>query len=257
MVVNILVCLVYFNMDTNPSKILVPSIVYEDNDLLVINKPAGLLTHPVPSPSASYGTDPKSVVGWILQKYPQIKNIGDDPVRPGIVHRLDKYTSGLLLIAKTQATFSYLKKLFQERKIKKTYIALVHGELKNDHGIINLPLGKIGTKQTIKIHGKKELKEKEAVTEYKVTERFNDYTLLEVSPLTGRTHQIRIHLNSIHHPVVGDNLYGVKKNGLKINRLFLHAYRLEFLAPSGKKLLLETDLPQELSKALSLVNNTL
>lgn len=249
MVVNIPECLVYFNMDTKPYKILSPSIVYEDDDLLVINKPAGLLTHP-----KYLGDNSNSVVDWLIKKYPQVKNVGDSAswrmIRPGIVHRLDKYTSGLLVVAKTQVTFSYLKKLFQERKIKKTYIALVHGEIKDDRGIINLPLGRIGTKQTTKIHGKKELKEKEAVTKYKVAKRLNGYTLLEVSPLTGRTHQIRIHLNSIHHPVVGDNIYGVRKNDLKINRLFLHAYRLEFLAPSGKNLLLEVDLPVELNDVL-------
>ncbi len=224
------------------------SIVYEDRDILVINKPAGILTHPKNKSDQS-----ESIAGWILKKYPQIKNVGDDFLRPGIVHRLDKNTSGLLIIAKTQPAFSYLKKLFQERKIEKTYLALVYGELKNKRGIIKSPLGKIGTKQTTKILGKRELKEKEAVTEYRIKNKFKDYTLLEVYPKTGRTHQIRIHLSSIHHPVVGDDLYGPrnKKLPFAINRLFLHAYRLKFISHSGKALFFEADLPRELTDIIS------
>lgn len=221
-------------------------IVYEDEDILVINKPANFLTHP-----KSKKDESESVAGWLIEKYSNIKNVGEDPLRPGIVHRLDKNTSGLLILAKTQSAFLYLKKLFQERKIEKKYISMVHGSLKEKNGIIKSPIGKIGAKQTTRIYGKKELKIKEAITEYRVLKKLGDYSLLEVSPKTGRTHQIRIHLNSIGHPVVGDNLYGKKKDEFNLNRLFLHAIYLKFISPSGRAIVLETELPEELSKIIS------
>jgi len=231
-------------------------IVYEDGDILVINKPANLLTHPKNEKDQS-----ESIVGWLIEKYPNIKNVGDhvkpgghvtgDSLRPGIVHRLDKNTSGLLIIAKTQPAFLYFKNLFQERKIEKKYIAMVYGSLEEKSGIIESPLGKIGSKQTTRIHGKKELKIKEAITEYRVLKRLKDYSLLEVSPKTGRTHQIRIHLNSIGHPIVGDDLYGKKKDEFNLNRLFLHAFYLKFISPSGKAIALEADLPDELNKIIA------
>jgi len=243
------------------------SIVYEDSDLLVINKPAGLLTHPVNRTDTS-----ESVVSWVLEKYPEIKNVTDKrgeslgqwvEIRPGIVHRLDKETSGLMIIAKNQSAFDYLKKQFQERKIKKTYMALVVGQLKEKFGRIEFPIGKItgrsgSVKQTTQIHGKHELKEKMAVTEYKVLKTFGsnqspitNYQLLEVSPLTGRTHQIRVHLKSISHTIVCDPLYG--GNNIcppKLGRLFLHAQKISFITPSGQALTLEIDLPPELADFL-------
>jgi len=228
---------------------MILSIVYEDSDLIVINKPSGLITHPKNKTDTS-----KSVVSWLLEKYPSIKNIGEDPLRPGVVHRIDKYTSGLLIISKTQKSFDYLKNQFKERKIEKTYIALVHGKLKDSSGVIKSPLGKIGIKQTTKIKGKKELKGKEAITEYKVKKRFNNYTLLEIYPKTGRTHQIRVHLKSIYHPIVGDVLYGKKVENIKINRLFLHAFQLKLVTLSGKNIFIQTDLPEELTGILSSLN---
>lgn len=233
------------------------SIVYEDNDIVVINKPAGLLTHPINRTDTS-----ESVVSWVLEKYPEIKNVTDKhgetlgqwvDLRPGIVHRLDRETSGLMIIAKTQTAFDYLKNQFQERKIKKTYLALVSDKLKEKSGRIELPLGKIGTKQSTQIHGKRDLKEKAAITEYKVVATYKlpatSYQLLEVSPLTGRTHQIRAHLKSIGHPIVCDPIYGGKSPVCpsELGRLFLHAQKLSFTTPSGQALTLETDLPQELA----------
>ncbi len=223
------------------------SIVYEDDDLVVINKPWGLLTHPKNKTDQS-----ESVVSWLLEKYPQINKVGDDSIRPGIVHRLDKETSGLLIITKTQLAFEYLKKLFQERKIKKTYLALVHGILKNKSGRIEISLGKLGTRQTTRIHGKHELEEKTAITNYKVLKEYSAYSLLEVSPLTGRTHQIRVHLKSIGHPVVCDPIYGLKKSICPptLGRLFLHANKLTFTTPTGQALALEVDPPSELTDFL-------
>ncbi len=230
-------------------------IIYEDNDLLAINKPAGIVVH----------GDSPSVVDWILQNYPQIKNVGEEPeLRPGIVHRLDKDTSGVLLIAKNQKTFEYLKLQFQNRKIKKKYIALVCGKLRVESGIINLPIGK--SKKDFRkkacldarraVHGKLAGKIREAVTEYKVLKRFLGHTLVEVSPKTGRTHQIRVHLKAIGHPVVCDKLYGPKKLECPfgLTRQFLHASSLEFNLSSGARIKIEADLPEDLQNVLNMLN---
>lgn len=222
-------------------------IIYEDSDFLIVDKPSGLLTHPKNRLDKS-----KSVIGWLLKNRPSIKDVGDDKTRPGIVHRLDKETSGLLLIAKNQKSFEYLKGLFQKREIRKTYIALVHGQLKNKKGVIETPLGKLGTRQTIRIHGKHELKEKIAITEYKVIKEYTNYSLLEVTPKTGRTHQIRVHLKSIGHPVVCDPIYAGKHYIYppELGRLFLHASKLSFVSPSGAAITAESDMPPELERFL-------
>ena len=229
-----------------PEKI---SIVYEDKNLLVINKPSGLITHP-----KNADDNQESVTGWLIEKYPEIKTVGEDSLRPGLVHRLDKDTSGLLVIAKNQDSFLYLKNLFQERKIKKFYLALVCGKPKEPKGIIDAPMGRIGMKRTTRVMGNKKLKDKkEAVTEYSTLKNFHDFTLLEVSPHTGRTHQIRVHLKSIGTPVAGDPLYGHQNtNGPKGPEcLFLHAYKLQFVSPDGKSLAFETDLPDNLQKFIN------
>ena len=227
------------------------SIIYEDNNLLVINKPSGLITHP-----KNAEDNQESVTGWLIEKYPEIKTVGDpstgsgqENLRPGLVHRLDKDTSGLLVIAKNQDSFLYLKSLFQDKKIKKFYLALVNGRPKESKGIIDAPMGRIGMKRTTQVRGNKKLKDKkEAVTEYNTLKNFHDFTLLEVSPHTGRTHQIRVHLKSIGTPVAGDPLYGHKNpDGPKEpERLFLHAYKLQFVSPDGKSLSIEADMPKEL-----------
>ncbi len=224
------------------------SIVYEDKNLLVINKPSGLITHPKNAEDKQ-----ESITGWLVKKYPEIATVGEDPLRPGLVHRLDKDTSGLLVIAKNQNSFFYLKSLFQDKKIKKFYLALVNGKPKEPKGIIDAPMGRIGMKRTTQLLGKKKLKdEKSAVTEYSTLRNFHDFTLLEVSPHTGRTHQIRVHLKSIGTPVAGDPLYGHKNpNGPEQpERLFLHAYKLQFVSPDGKALSIEADLPKELQNFL-------
>jgi len=222
------------------------SIVYEDKNLLVINKPSGLITHPKNAEDKQ-----ESLTGWLVEKYPEIKTVGEDPLRPGLVHRLDKDTSGLLVIAKTQDSFFYLKSLFQEKKIKKFYLALVNGKPKEPKGIINAPMGRIGMKRTTQLHGKKKLKdEKTAITEYGILKNFHDFTLLEVSPHTGRTHQIRVHLKSIGTPVAGDPLYG-RKDLKGPSRLFLHAYKLQFISPDGKALTIEAGLPKELQNFIN------
>lgn len=229
-------------------------IIYEDGDFLIIDKPSGLLTHAVNKQDKS-----ESIVGWLLKKYPEVRSVGPDPLRVGIVHRLDKETSGLLLIAKTQPSFNYLKKLFQERKIKKTYLTLVYGTLKQKVGLIETSLGKLGTRQTTRIHGKHDLKEKTAITEYKVVKEYRGYSLLEVMPQTGRTHQIRVHLKSIGHPVVCDHIYAGKKHmcPVELGRLFLHAQKLSFVSPSATAISVESDLPSALESFLSSLTSSI
>lgn len=221
-------------------------IIYEDENILAVNKPAGLLVH-----------GPDSLVDWLIENCPEIKKVGEDPERPGIVHRLDKDTSGVLLVAKNQKAFEYLKSQFQERKIKKKYIALVEGNIKDKEGIINLPIAKSkGDFRKKTSVGKMVGKEREAVTEYKVIKKFPDYTLIEAYPKTGRTHQIRVHLKAIGHPVVCDKLYGSKKQTCPpgLARQFLHANALEFSLLDGSRINLEADLPRDLQNVLDMLD---
>ncbi len=228
-------------------------IVYEDENILAINKPAGIAVHKV-SP-----TDPQETVADILvRERPYLAGIGESPLRPGIVHRLDKETSGIMVIGKNQAAFEYLKKQFQEHTIKKEYMALVYGHPKEQRGTIDLPLGKLGTKQTTQLKGKRELTEREAETAYERVRTFGPpaggYTLLKVMPKTGRTHQIRVHLKAIGCPIVGDKLYaGSRPMPQGLDRMFLHAQRIELRTPDGKALTLEADLPEDLQNALSVL----
>ncbi len=244
------------------------SKVYEDENLLVLNKPAGLIVHP------KNATDEQSsVVSWLIVEYPGIENVGEpfiasgtESTRAGIVHRLDKDTSGLLLVAKNNDSFYYLKSLFQTRKIEKHYYALVYGRPKEGHGIIDAPLGRIGLKRTIQLDGKKLIDSKPAITEYTILKYYplsairyslttSGYSLLDVSPKTGRTHQIRVHLKSIGCPIAGDPVYTPKgwQKPTGLDRLFLHAYKLSFITPDNKSLILECDLPQELQKVINML----
>ena len=244
-----------------------PKIIYEDENFLAVDKPAGLLVHG--ARFMDYGSknfEPRTMnyeptlVDWLVERYPEIKGVGDpvklpngnygagDPNRPGIVHRLDRGTSGVMLVARNQKYFEYLKSLFQKHEIKKTYLALVRGELKEKHGIIDRPLGiKSGTtKRTV--HSAKMAKS--AVTEYSVLRSSGGCSLLEVRPRTGRTHQIRVHLASIGHPVVGDKLYGPKKllttnHSPLTTRLMLHALAIEFTTVEGRRIKIEADPPPE------------
>jgi 23S rRNA pseudouridine1911/1915/1917 synthase len=222
-----------------------PQIIYEDKNFLAINKPAGLMAHGTKHTKQSHE---RTVVDWLVEHYPQVKTVGDDPaMRPGIVHRLDKATSGIMLIAKTQEHFEYLKSLFQKHGIKKTYYAVVRGVPKKREGIIDAPIGIING--TLKRSVGATKMRKEAVTEYKTLKAWGTESLLEVQPRTGRTHQIRVHLASIGHPIVGDTLYGPRRKhgqstqSAAADRLMLHAAAVEFTDKDGTKLYLSTDPP--------------
>jgi len=220
-------------------------IIYENNDILVIDKPAGILVHPTEK------KEKETLVDWLIAYFPAIKKVGDNPQRPGIVHRLDKDTSGLLIMAKNNTAFNFLKKQFQDRSIEKKYLALAHGSVKDDKGIITKAIS-FSKKDRNKRSALLDENSKSAWTEYKVLTRFSDYTLLEVNIKTGRTHQIRVHLASIGHPVAGDKQYKFKRqtepDGLK--RQFLHASYLKFQQLDGKIVELESELPDELKKVL-------
>jgi 23S rRNA pseudouridine1911/1915/1917 synthase len=182
---------------------------------------------------------------WLLKNYPEVKGVGDEPeLRPGIVHRLDKETSGVLLVAKNQKSFEYLKNQFKNREVKKTYVALVQGIVKNNSGKIDTPI-------------KRFTKSRDAVTEYKIVKKFTGlpaqagHTLLEVYPKTGRTHQIRIHLKSIGHPIVCEKIYTKKPNcPFGLTRHFLHAQSIELNLPNGTRTKLEADIPADLEQVL-------
>ncbi|MBI5139782.1 RluA family pseudouridine synthase [Candidatus Nomurabacteria bacterium] len=224
-------------------------ILYEDPNILVIDKPSGISVHP------DGRSNEKTITDWVLKKYPRMKNVGEpmgDIPRPGVVHRLDRDTSGVLVLAKNQKTYEFLKKQFQDREIKKVYHAIVSGNIKSDKGIINKPIGRSPKDFRRWLAGRGARGElREAITEYRVLKRLKNFTYLEVKPKTGRTHQIRVHMKYLSHPVVCDSLYnpdGLCPKGLK--RMALHALSIEFKTPKGKKLKIEAPLPSEFKKML-------
>ncbi len=225
-----------------------PEVIFENKDFLVIDKPAGLMVHGVRIKSSrrvDEGRVPEpTLADWLVARYPAIKNVGDDPaLRPGIVHRLDKATSGVMIIAKTQTSFEHLKKLFQEHRMQKTYIALVHGHPKKEKGTIDAPIGIKSGSLKRSIHSLKMAKP--AITEYSVMKTFPHTALLSVHPKTGRTHQIRVHLASIGTPIMGDPLYGGKHREDHAHRLMLHAAALEFSDGDGHHFVFEAPLPRD------------
>ena len=220
-------------------------IVYEDRDIVVINKPKGLVVHP------GNGNPDGTLVNAVLAHCKDsLSGIGGE-IRPGIVHRLDKDTSGLIIVAKNDKAHINLSEQIKNREVKKTYIALVRGNTKENEATINMPIArsdKDRKKMAVKKGGK------EALTHFKVLERFDGYTLLEVKIETGRTHQIRVHLSQIGYPVVGDDVYSNGKNPFEIRGQLLHAKKLEFRHPiTGKEMVLEADLPEEFKNVLDIL----
>ncbi|MCF7795728.1 RluA family pseudouridine synthase [Patescibacteria group bacterium] len=225
-------------------------IIKETKDYIIINKPSGLTVH-----KANEKYPEATLVDFLIEKYPEIENIGESELRPGIVHRLDKNTSGLMIIARTQEGFLYFKNLFKDRKIIKKYLALVHGNIYSDLTIEN----KIGRSKTnkSKFCVTDNDKAKEAVTKIKVVQNYKKFCLIEAAIKTGRTHQIRIHAQSISRYIAGDNVYKPKSIKIpnKLNRLFLHSYYLEFIDIYGDKQKIKIELPEELKNFLKTLEN--
>ena len=236
-----------------------PTILYEDNDILAINKPAGLVVH------SDGKTNEPNLVDWLLSKYPDIKNVGEpgrnakgeQVLRSGIVHRLDRDTSGVMLVAKTQEAFESLKSQFQNHEIQKTYHAFLLGELKTDKGTIDRPIGRSSRDfrmWSAQRGARGELRE--AITDYKVLNRSNGYTFVEVSPKTGRTHQIRVHFKAINYPLVGDPLYApTKENKLGFGRTALHSYQAVFCGVDGENHTVVAPYPEDFCSALALLQS--
>lgn len=224
-----------------PKKINIPAeniplnILYEDDDIAIIDKPQGMVVHPA---SGNYSG---TLVNALLYHMDSLSTMGGQE-RPGIVHRLDKDTSGLLIISKNDFSHSILVNEIKERRVKRIYYCLVYGNIKVDKGVINAPIGRdpVDRRRMTVI----DKNSKEAITYFKVLERFNRYTLLEVELETGRTHQIRVHMAYIGHPVVGDIVYSNKKSIFGLKGQLLHAKRLSFYHPrKGDYLEFESELP--------------
>lgn len=217
-------------------------VVYEDSDIIVVNKPKGLVVHP-----ANGNWDGTLVNAIMAICKDSLSGIGGE-VRPGIVHRLDKDTSGLLIIAKNDKAHINMSNEIKNREVKKVYIALVRGIVAENEATINMPIGRSNKdrkKMAVVKNGK------EAITHFKVIKRFDKYTLLEVKIDTGRTHQIRVHLSEIGHPVVGDEIYSNGKNEFGVHGQLLHAKSLDFKHPiTGKDMHLEAELPEEFKNIL-------
>jgi 23S rRNA pseudouridine1911/1915/1917 synthase len=218
-------------------------IIYEDEYLVVVNKPADMIVHP--AGKIRSGT---LVNALLYHCQDSLSGIGG-VIRPGIVHRLDKNTSGLMVAAKNDFTHLDLSRQIQEHQVTKKYITLVHGNLKDDSGIIDAPIGR--SLKNRKKMAVTEGKNREAITHFKVLKRFSGYTLVEATLRTGRTHQIRVHLAFIGHSIVGDQLYGRKRQGLNINRQALHSYVLGFVHPESKKYMeFSAPLPQDIRELI-------
>jgi 23S rRNA pseudouridine1911/1915/1917 synthase len=242
---------------TQPSEEVLPQpipleVIYEDTDLLVVNKPAGMVVHP--SPGHRLGT----LANALLARYPDLA-VGEAG-RPGIVHRLDRDTSGLILVAKTETALKHVRKQFKNRMIHKVYLALVHDRPPTTEGIIEAPLGRDPRQRqrmAVVAGGRA------ARTHYRLLENLGEYSLLQVHPETGRTHQIRVHLSWMGMPVAGDPVYGPQRlvrrarQDLGLERQFLHAWRLSFERPAGQGMLeLEAALPIDLQRAVDVLHHS-
>lgn len=218
-------------------------VIYEDNDIIIVNKEKGIVVHP------GNGNPDGTLANAILERCKDsLSGIGGT-IRPGIVHRIDKDTSGLVIIAKNDNTHLKISKQIQERTVSKTYIALVRGVIKENEATINMPIGR-STKDRKKMAVTKT--GKEAVTHFKVLKRYDGFTLLEVKIETGRTHQIRVHMSEIGYPIVGDEVYSNGKNPFNVKGQMLHAQKLEFLHPTtNQKVTYEAPLPEYFKQILN------
>jgi 23S rRNA pseudouridine1911/1915/1917 synthase len=247
-------------------------IVQEEKDYLIIDKPANLIVH------GGKHIEEETLADILSEKYPEIKKVGEDPYRPGIVHRLDKDASGLMIIARNQSSFEHFKKQFQERKVEKEYLAMAFGQIEKDSDIIDFPIKRSsgGHKMAALPKSVKSIREdkilsnrdwgnikaisssRSALTSFSVIERFVNFTLLKIKIKTGRTHQIRVHLSAYGYPLLGDNLYGNKKSKVKnkkleINRIFLMASKLGFFNLNNTWIEEDISLSEDLKEILKKV----
>ena len=231
-------------------------ILFSNPDVLVVNKPYGLLTH---ATSKSAQRNEKTLVDYVVAQVPEVRGVGEEQGRWGIVHRLDRETSGLVVVARTQDAYYALKELFMNREVEKRYIALVHGTPKQNNGVIDKQItARKGKRRTVEVWSQQKPNTvRDARTEWKVLERCgNEYALLDVAPKTGRMHQIRVHLASIGHPVACDSLYsGKKKCPAELGRLFLHAYFLKFNL-NNYLVEVKTDIDQHLAQFLENIHTS-
>lgn len=215
------------------------NIIYEDDDIIVVNKPPGIAAHP------GLGIQSGTLVNALLYHCKSLSTVNE--ARPGIVHRLDKDTSGIMVVAKNNFSHTELAKQFKDRTVKKRYIALVKGDVELDEGIVDLPIGRHPShrqKMAVRYDSTKK-----AVTEYKVLKRFKDFTMLELNLKTGRTHQIRVHMAYLGHPILGDEKYGAKG---KFQRQALHSYFLSFRHPrTGENLEFTAELPDDIKTLIA------
>jgi 23S rRNA pseudouridine1911/1915/1917 synthase len=227
-------------------------VIYEDNDVLVVDKPAEIVVFPE---GESLKSGEKTLIDYLIEKYPELKNAGEAP-RYGIVHRLDKDTSGVLLVAKSSEGLIFLQKQFKNREVEKKYVCLVEGVMESDKGEIKTLIARAKgdpRKQRAYSEINAPKSAREAITEYKILERFKDYTLLEVEIKTGRRHQIRCHFSYLKHPIAGDKLYGFKNSKIPegLTRQFLHAQKLKIQLPNGSTEEFVSELPEELQQILN------
>lgn len=222
-------------------------IVYEDDDLAVILKPQGMVVHP------GDGNWSGTLVNALLFHMDSLSAVNDDEFRPGIIHRLDKDTSGLLVIAKTDFAHTELAKQIQEYSVLRKYVALVEGNIKEDSGVIDLPISRnpADRKKMAVVEGGRR-----AVTHFKVLKRFKDYTLVEARLETGRTHQIRVHMNYIKHPIVGDPVYGIRKQKFKLDGQLLHAETVGFVHPrTGEYMEFSSEIPDYFNRIVNILEH--
>jgi 23S rRNA pseudouridine1911/1915/1917 synthase len=224
--------------ETSPRLLAIdpPAVLYEDSHLLIVDKPAGVLVHPTGSLSTP------SLAGYAATVSSDL-----DANRPGIVHRLDRDTSGVVIIAKTTEDKLYMQKLFSSRQVHKSYLALVYGSLKATEAVMEWPIGRHPTRPTLRAVSPTG---RPAVTSYHLVEQLQNHSLLSLEPKTGRTHQLRVHLARLGHPIVADPWYAPGRPTLGLARLFLHAATIEFTGPGGTRIQARSPLPAELSGLL-------
>lgn len=230
-----------------PNKNIKLDIVFEDGNYLVLNKSAGIVVHP-----GEAHPENDTLINGVLAYYPELKEVGENKLRYGVIHRLDREVSGVMVIAKTQQAFLNLKKQFKQRTVYKEYLALVHGKMAEKHGRIELSIERSRTKG-YKMAARPDDSGKPAITDYEVLQEFRHFSYLKVIIHTGRTHQIRVHLNALGNPVVGDKVYRPRslRSRAQLDRIFLHAKQLEFDDLTGERLEFSKEIPQELKDFLT------